>query len=235
MLNKQITICSENFDYKLIASERKTASLSVLPSGAIILKSPNDISEERINEFLKKKYLWLKKQLREVNKYKQATTKKEYICGESFLYLGRQYMLKVHEYQICETITIEKNILNVFSHKSKTDASHSAIILEKWYKEKALNVFKEELRKMSKIFGYTEIPCLVIRKMKKRWGSCTNSDTIILNPELIKATRNCISYVIAHELCHIQYKHHNDNFYNLLSIKFPNWKKTKEKLELRFV
>jgi hypothetical protein len=79
------------------------------------------------------------------------------------------------------------------------------------------------------------MPKLAIRKMPKRWGSYLSNKKIILNPLLIKASKDCIDYVIVHELCHIKYRKHNKYFFKLQESIIPDWKKTKEKLELRFL
>lgn len=67
--------------------------------------------------------------------------------------------------------------------------------------------------------------------MKRRWGSFLSQDKVILNPKLIHASKDCIDYVIVHELCHLKYKDHNKKFWHLLDEKYPEWKKVKEKLE----
>ena len=67
--------------------------------------------------------------------------------------------------------------------------------------------------------------------MPTRWGSCTPSGKIILNPELIKANRKCIEYVIIHELCHLIHHNHNTNFFKLQTKEMPDWEKWKIKLE----
>ena len=71
--------------------------------------------------------------------------------------------------------------------------------------------------------------------MAKRWGSCTPNGKIILNPELIKAPKGSIEYVIIHELCHLIHHNHTKAFYNLQQRMMPDWKKWKERLEYSLV
>lgn len=72
---------------------------------------------------------------------------------------------------------------------------------------------------------------IVIRKMPTRLGSCTPKGKIILNPELIKAPKGCIEYVIVHELCHLVHHNHTQKFIELQKKEFPHWEKWKAKLE----
>ena len=68
--------------------------------------------------------------------------------------------------------------------------------------------------------------------MKTQWGSCTKSkNKITLNEYLLKANNRCIRYVILHELTHLLYQYHNEDFYNFLTIQMPDWKKRKSELD----
>ena len=69
--------------------------------------------------------------------------------------------------------------------------------------------------------------------MKNRWGSCTASGKIIINPEIIKAPSKCIDYVITHEICHLVNPNHSKEFFALLDEKMPDWNRWKMKLELQ--
>ncbi|VAW45352.1 hypothetical protein MNBD_GAMMA03-1827 [hydrothermal vent metagenome] len=69
--------------------------------------------------------------------------------------------------------------------------------------------------------------------MNKRWGSFLGNKKIILNSKLIHASKDCIDYVIAHELCHVKYKNHNKRFFDFLKSKMPDWEKRKDRLEIR--
>ena len=75
------------------------------------------------------------------------------------------------------------------------------------------------------------MPALKIRKMKTLWGSFSVKRGITLNLELIKAPRECIEYVVIHELCHLFHLNHGPKFYNLLEQFLPDWTKRKHKLE----
>ena len=127
---------------------------------------------------------------------------------KKFFYLGQEYDL-------------------IYCNKLNTD-----IDLEKWYKDRAQEVFREELNKMYKIFP-TRIPypSLTIRKMKTRWGVCNvKTKRITLNLELIKKDIKYLDYVIIHELSHLIYPNHSKDFWNLVSITIPNYKLLRKEL-----
>lgn len=76
-----------------------------------------------------------------------------------------------------------------------------------------------------------ERPPLRILTMQTQWGSCSLNGRITLNPHLVKAPRECIDYVILHELCHIAEHNHSERFYRLMGQVMPNWEEVKERLD----
>ena len=220
------------YEYILVRQECKTISLIVRPDMSLIVKCPHKADEEKIEVFLRRKWLWLNRQLRFFKKYKKNVYKREYISGESFLYLGRQYKLIVKKERENKVI-LSKGKLTVFTNSDTRDGKYNKQLIEKWYREKMQEVFIERYETMLQEFNYNNIPDLIIKNMDKRWGSFTNAGKLVLNSRLIHASRDCIDYVIGHELCHVKHKNHDKDFYKLLNKKIPNWEKIKEKLELR--
>ena len=66
--------------------------------------------------------------------------------------------------------------------------------------------------------------------MQTQWGNCSPGGTITLNPHLVKAPRDCIDYVILHELCHLQEHNHGPAFWVLLERVMPDWERHKARL-----
>jgi len=234
-MEKQIFIYGNySYEYFLVKQSRKTISLTVQPSFKIILKCPVEYKDEKIQKFLKNKWHWLEKQIKYFKKYQRKILIKEYISGESFLYLGRQYKLVVEKGKE-DKVKLKYGRLLLSTTKNITNKKHNKKILQSWYSERIVKIFKDEYKKVLKTFNYDFEPKLITRKMSKRWGSFLGNKKIILNPKLIQASKECIDYVITHEFCHMIYKKHNAKFYKALKNKIPNWEEIKEKLELRFL
>ncbi|MFA5829897.1 MAG: SprT family zinc-dependent metalloprotease [Candidatus Gracilibacteria bacterium] len=223
-----------SYEYYLVLQDRKTVALTVQPSLNIILKCPFGYDAAKIERFLKRKWLWLEKQVQYFRKYRKDTSKKEYVSGESFLYLGRQYKLLIKAGKSPE-VRLEKGKITVFTKQISQDRTANKKLLDKWFEERTKSVLTLRFKEMIRKFNYDFVPHLTTRKMPKRWGSYLSSKKIILNPLLIRASKDCIDYVIVHELCHMKYKHHDKNFFKLQESIIPNWKGVKEKLELRFL
>jgi hypothetical protein len=220
------------YEYELTREKRNTLSLTVMPDMSIFLKCPQDADTERIELFLKKKWFWLQKQLNFFKKFQKKIYAKEYISGESFLYLGKQYQLVVKRAKE-DRVSLQNGKLVFFTTQSVSNGVHTRIYLNAWYNRRGREVFRDRYEEVFKNFDYDQKPRLEIKKMQKRWGSYTRGRSIILNPLLIHASKDCIDYVITHELCHMKHKNHDKNFFKLLNSKYPKWEKVKEKLEIR--
>lgn len=220
------------YEYTLVPGERKTLSLTVLPDMSIVVKCPSGVEHERVEAFLRKKWMWLNKQLHFFEKFQNTIYEKEYISGESFLYLGRQYQLIVKRSKE-NRVSLTRGVLYVFTSESVRDGENNKKMIDGWYQEKMQKIFNERYFETIKLFEYKKHPTFLIKKMNKRWGSYTNSGRVLLNPRLIHASKDCIDYVITHELCHVKYKNHDKRFYRLLESKYPGWEKIKDKLEMR--
>ena len=220
------------YDYTLLKQDRKTLSLTVDPSMRIIVKAPVGADKARIESFLKKKWMWLEKQLAFFDKYQRKTYAREYVSGESFLYLGRQYKLVVRRGTV-DKVVLSNRELTVTSTRLVADSAHNKILVEKWFTKRRDVVFRKRFDIVFDRFEYTYMPELEVRSMPKRWGSLLKDKKVLLNPLLIQAPKEAIDYVITHELCHIRYSKHDKNFYEFLESKIPDWRSVKEKLELK--
>ena len=215
-------------DYDIEFAQRKTLSICVNPNSSVCLKAPVDATLEQIQQKVHKRASWILKQKRFFESFGTPTTKRQYISGESHLYLGRQYMLRVKESNV-NAVHYQNNIIEI-ECRHKKDAG---ILLQSWYRQRANIKFQEYAQPIIEQFSVYGVKpqSLSIKKMEKRWGYCTIDGHITLNPRLICAPRCCIEYVITHELCHLIYRSHNKEFYALLTKEMPHWEKWKNKLE----
>lgn len=214
---------------KIIYKDVKHSNLKVKPNKEVILTVPLCMTDKEIEHILKKRASWIKKQLELFSKNEQQ--KKELVSGESFIYLGRTYRLKVIESKD-EKAKLNRGYFELYV-KNKSDYSKKEKLIENWYKKKAEEHFEKTIEKYSPIVK-VDIKTVRIRSMKTRWGSCNPKKSYInLNLELIKKPKVAIEYVVFHELVHLVHHNHDKHFYNYLSLHMPDWKLKKEKLEIQ--
>jgi predicted metal-dependent hydrolase len=229
-MEHQLKFGSRLIDFTLHYLERKSLRIKVYPEGKVEVLSPVSAKQNEVIEKVRQKAPWILKQIDYFNSYKPATPPRRFINGETHLYLGRQYKLKIVADKQ-NAVKAYRGQLLIHAINRKPDALKQQ--LDIWYKEKANAVFNELLEEVLPKFKRYKIPrpTLTIRSMQKRWGSCTPSGKIILNTELIKASKGSIEYVIVHELSHLIHHNHSKAFQNLQNKILPDWRKWKDRLE----
>ncbi len=218
--------------YSVIYKNRKTLEIAVHPDSSVVITAPLNCDKNRIKEKVKKRVKWILKQLKYFKQFEPRTPQKQFLNGETHLYLGKQYRLKIKT-GLSEGVKLKRGYFIVVQ-RDKDNRERTRELLNNWYNVKASEKFKEYYDVCLKNFsGHKNIiPFLKIRKMKKRWGSLSKQGTLTLNTELIKAPKECIEYVITHELCHTVHHNHSKEFYSLLDKTMPDWNKRKHKLEI---
>lgn len=218
---------------KIIKEKRKSLAVEVYPNFSIVVKSPEQAKDFEIQNFIKRKTSWIDKQISYFKQFNMPEDK-IYESGSSALYLGRQYQVIIEKSALRDIVKVFNNKIYILTPSThKLDEINQAF--SNWMIKRAEVVFDECLKMCMKAFPDLKMPSLKIRKLNKRWGSYLKKHEIVLNPALIKASKQAIDYVIYHELCHAYYPNHTEEFYNLLSVKMPDWKKVKEKMELKLL
>jgi predicted metal-dependent hydrolase len=123
------------YDYWLVRQERETLSLTVTSDLRIIVKAPLKADLQRVEIFLRKKWFWLEKQLSFFKKFQRKIYTKEYLSGESFWYLGRQYKLVVKKAKV-DRVVLSNGKLTVFSSKLVGNGQYNKSLLNNWYNSK---------------------------------------------------------------------------------------------------
>ena len=222
---------SSQIPYTLVYKERKTLAIEVHPDSSVHVKAPLDTDLTQIEAKLSKRASWIRKEQQKFSEYALPLTQRRYITGETYRYLGKQYRLKVTKGDT-ERVRLWCGYIEVYAPEKATP-DKLAKLLGGWFRENAERVFSERYRMCLETVKTHKIiheGSLELRRMPKRWGSCTKEGKILLNPSLISAPKDCIDYVITHELCHTVHHNHSAAFYTLLDQVMPEWKKRQGQL-----
>jgi predicted metal-dependent hydrolase len=219
---------SETIEYTLQYTNRKTLGITIKPDMSVHVTSPMDVPQDRIKERLRLKAPWILKQKSFFLAFHPKTPERKYVSGETHFYFGRQYRLKIHTGEK-ESVKLKGKFIEV----SVIEKSKASSLVNAWYLDHARHKFNILAAPLIAQFSkYNVHPTsIILRNMPSRWGSCTPKGKIILNPELIKAPKRCIEYVIIHELCHLVHYDHTQKFIDLQTKEMPDWSKWKNKLE----
>lgn len=231
-------ILSFRYGDELITFERvrrphnqRKVLIKVHPDCRVVALAPEETDNETVLSAVKKRSRWIYEQLRDFRKQLEFVTPRQYISGESHYYLGKQYVLKVIEDpEQVQGVKLLRGQLEVWVRAKSAEKVKE--LLADWYKARAKEVFAKRLDALlERTLWVANRPSLRILTMQTQWGSCSPNGRITLNPHLVKAPRECIDYVILHELCHIAEHNHSERFYRLMNQVMPNWEKIKERLD----
>ena len=213
---KQLTMLPD----QIIRSKRKTLSISINENAELIVRAPNRISDQKIQDFINEKENWITKNQSVIKARAEDTAKDK----NMLLYLGTLFPLKTDN--DAKKISFNgEEFLAGLQNKEKTNKS-----LKTWYKNK----FKEVA--VPRLFYFAEkhnleVNQVRIKEQKTLWGSCSSRNNINLNFLLIMAPLKVIDYVIIHELVHTIHKNHSVNFWNAVEEIMPNYKEAKRWLK----
>jgi hypothetical protein len=216
------------YEVSFLAS-RRTLAIEVHPDCRVLVRAPQDCDKALIAQRVQKRARWISRQIEEFERYRPRTPPRQYVNGESHLYLGRQYRLKISAAAKAGIRLSRGNLL--VSAPGGHGPQRINALLDRWYLERARFVFGDVLKAGLDRFRLTEQPRLVVRTMRSRWGSLSPSGTMTLNVNLVRAPRRCIEYVVTHELCHLRHRNHEPRFFKLLGQVMPDWQQRKERLE----
>jgi len=211
---------------------RDRLSISVNPDGSVTALAPANRSLDEVLEHLNKRRSWIARQRRHFQKYQPLPTEKRYVSGETHLYLGRQYRLRVH----CSkdaAVSLVGKFFEVYVRTPKQPQVVAAA-MQQWYQSHAERIFHNRMRVCIQTASALRLHLdvkLRVRPMERRWGSCSRAGLITLNSDLVRMPLHCVDYVVMHELCHLSIHDHSPAFFRLLSRCMPDWRRRKERLD----
>lgn len=212
-------------------AENGRVMIQVNPDCSIIVSAPESAAVRDVELAVEKRARWISKQVERFTQQNAFILPRNYVSGESHLYMGKRYLLKINSdenaIQGVKLLRgkIEVNIRNSSSEKVKS-------LLNEWYKNRAREVFTKRLAVLLEQTPWvSEKPQMRIMRMATQWGSCSPTGRLTINPHLVKASRECIDYVLLHELCHLAEHNHSDRFYRLMNQIIPKWVEIKSLLD----
>lgn len=220
----------QRMEFEVVPSSAHVSSvrISVDPLAGIQVFAPKDASDSEIRNAVRKRAKWI---YRNIGSQQESATRKRFIGGEEVLYLGRRYALK-HEESQENSVKLRGGRLIVRASRHCPDDISAAV--DHWYRERAEDYFCRRIHALFSpgLDARNSPPEFRLRMMRRQWGSCSPSGSILLNPLLIRAPKTCVDYVITHELCHLKHHDHGPGFYRLLNARMPDWQERKAFLEL---
>lgn len=226
-----ISYGDRKISFDLHRNGRKRLKIVVTPELEVDVFAPYDATEDLVLAAVSRKAPWICQKLDKLASYHPLPAPRQYISGETLVYLGRQYRLRV-ETGKKQPAKLAGRYLNV-RVENRSNRQDVKRAVNQWYRKRSQHTLGRYLEKCQAIAHRHNLPepKLMIRDMKRRWGSCSPAGRITLNLKLIQVPVHCIEYVIMHELCHLKVHNHSKAFYALLTRCQPDWRKRKTALD----
>lgn len=210
---------------ELVRKEIENLHLAVYPpDGRVRLAAPREVNEQTLELFVISKIHWIRKQQRKFAAQNRQSAR-QYINRETHYFLGRKYLLRVHEddpkHKAATVLIKTKTYMELYVRGGAFQYTKSEVVKE-WYRTELKKILADLVPKWEKILD-VKANEVNVKSMRTKWGSCNpDSGNILINLEMAKKPIECIEYVVAHELVHLIERTHNQNFRAYLDKYLPN-------------
>jgi predicted metal-dependent hydrolase len=217
------------FVVTVIRTQRQKSARLQVDDGTVEIIVPRELPTERIQKIIDEKTRWVKEKLY-LHSQSMPVSNKEFVSGEAFPYLGRNYRLKL-EAGNWQPVKLKygRLLLTLPIESCTSEQIRDALI--RWYRYQAEQRFAEKVRRYAKIIGVT--PSSVgVKTFKSRWGSCSVKGEILFHWKVILAPHRIVDYVVVHELCHLKHHDHSPAFWKSVESVIPDYMECKEWLKV---
>lgn len=221
-----------NFKVKRNPRRKRTIGLCIEPNGDVLIISPINTPEWRLNQLVISKGEWIIKKLNSIAN-NPLPKEKKFVSGETFLFLGKKLNLRIIPNINLEktNVTLNGDFIDVLTDKTdKIDYPFIKDSLVNWYKMAAFKIITERVKYYADKMAINE-PQVLIRNQKKRWGSCSTKGILRINWKIIMSPINLIDYLVVHELCHLRHMNHSDKFWKYLNSIMPDYQEREKDLK----
>lgn len=204
-------------DIAIQKSERKTVSIFIERDGTVSARVPANLDDNEIKDILVAKEYQIFKNLAEWTQLNENAVEREYVNGQSFLYLGRNYRLKIVE----ESTGSVRFFRNTF-HLGKKDQSKAKELFIQFYKEKLNSRIYPIIERYKEQLG-VEPQQIKVMELQNRWASCTANGNVNFHWKCAMAPIDVLHYMVVHELAHLIHNNHTQAFWNEVDKILPNY------------
>ena len=208
------------------SQRRGTVSIAIDPSMGVLLTAPQATPIARLDRVVHDKARWIVERLRRGPVGAVRTPPREFVNGETFLYLGRQHRLKI-VVGAATRVALTGGRLVVAAPVGSAAAVRKAVVA--WYRHHAAERLPERAAIWAKKMG-VPVPLVLIRDQRRRWGSCDPKGNLRFNWRIIQAPMRLVDYVVAHELVHLANRNHTAGFWAALGRVMPDYETRRERL-----
>jgi predicted metal-dependent hydrolase len=213
----------------VVKKDIKNVHLSVYPpTGKVRISAPLRMDLDTVRVFAISKLGWIKRQQNKLYQQEREPPS-EYLDRESHYVWGKRYLLRVIEKDAAPEVELKHSQILV-RVRPATSKEKKQAILDGWYRSQLKEAVPPLIAKWEPLMG-VRVGRFFVQRMKTKWGSCSrDSASIRLNTDLAKKPRECLEYIVVHEMAHVLEPTHNSRFISLMDHFIPQWRFRRESL-----
>ena len=219
--------------YQIRRSRRRsTVSIAVVPKEGLVVTAPETATTGRLDELVRRKGAWIVRRLKRRSELSGALPEREFVSGESFNYLGRQYRLQVRPGAPGGRARLHGSYLSLILDASlpasqRGTAARAAVV--EWYRSRGREYLPPRAALWARKLGLPDAR-IAVTEPPKRWGSTSKTGTVRINWRVLQCPAFLVDYVLAHELVHLIHEDHSRAFWATLGRIMPDYEQRKKRL-----
>jgi predicted metal-dependent hydrolase len=211
----------KDISYTLVRSQRKTLSIYIERNSSVLVRAPQNISIEEIEAIIEKKRYSIYKQLARLDELNSPRIKREFVNGESFLYLGSQYRLEIVRNQ-----EVPLKLYRGYFYLREKDIPRGYDVFKAFYREKGREKLEQRVTFYNDAMGVNPQGIRVM-DLRHRWASCSKNSILNFHWKCVMAPLRIIDYIVVHEMAHLLHRHHTQAFYEMIDKVLPDYMERK--------
>jgi len=198
------------------------------PAGRVRLSAPSGMNIDTLRLYAISRLGWIKKQQHKL-RGQERETPREYLNRESHYLWGKRYLLKIVEREAPSAVEVQHSAILLYVRPG-SDLEKKQSLLDEWYRRQLKVAIPDLIEVWEKRIG-VRVNEFGIKKMKTKWGACNpDARRIWVNLELAKKPKECLEYIVVHEMVHLLERHHNERFITLMDDMLPKWRSLRDDL-----
>ncbi len=213
---------NRQINFEIVYRNRKNLSIIVEPDGNVRVAAPAQMKAAAIMEAMERNAGWIDRKLQLVEESLAGLSPRFFASGEKLVFRGRSYpcLFELNDRLATVNIKMDGDLITIRSPFQDRDMLKNA--LESWYTAQAKLVLPERVEHYEQLLN-VRANGIRIKNHQKRWGSCSNKGNLNFNWRLILTPDEIIDYLVVHEMCHLKYMNHSQDFWSLMKVVMPDY------------
>lgn len=186
----------------------KTASIYIERDGLVSIYASESFDDDAIDKAIESKLPWIHSRLAEWRELNAQKRTREYVNGESFLYLGRNYRLRIVADQ-SRPLLLKGGYFLLNEQALSKDPRNT---FKKFYREKGQKLLCKRIGLYRDAMG-VEVGKVRVMELRYRWASCGKNGSLNFHWKTMMAPLKVIDYIVVHEMAHLKHPGHNESFW----------------------